>query len=310
MATPLLEHFEEFKEKYLRSGKSEVTVRSVKDALKFIVRNTVIKTIEDCNDSILLEDTLYEMKDERNWSGVTLNSYLKNLNTYFIWLKKRKYIKENDLGSIQRCTEEQKEQYTLSEEQVMKVIAQVHMRQQTRLQRYRNVFFIDLLRFTGARPCELLNVEMQHIIKAKDGTYKIIIKGRKQKGRPRYYPCPSWLRDSFETYRDHRAKLRENENFLFISSSKTSKWTEKGMRGLFRRLSEELGFRVTAYGFRRFVATYLNKQGLSLKEIGRHLGHTRESTTRTYIERSCCLTDATSRAMDEFMKNNDNDSNL
>lgn len=302
MTTPLDQHFEEFKEKYLRSGKSEMTIRSVKSTLKFMVTNTPIKTIEDCNNPNLLEDTLYEVKDKSHWSGVTMNSYLKNLKTYFIWLEKRGYIEQNNLWKVQKCKEEEKEQYTLSEEQVRSVIAQVHQRRQTRLQRYRNSFFIDLLWLTGARPCELLHIEMKHITPLQD-TYKIAIQGKKQKGKIRYYRMPSWLRDSYETYREYRAKLRENENFLFISSSKKSRWTYKGMRGLFRQLSEELGFRVTAYAFRRGTATFLHKQDIPLEKIAEHLGHARITTTKRYIKRSCFLTETTSNAIDNFMQN-------
>jgi integrase/recombinase XerC len=294
--TPLSIYFEEFEKSYLRCGKSEVTVRGVKDVLKFMVKHTSIQTIEDCNDSNLLEDVLYEKKEEREWKGSTLNSYLKSLKTYFIWLERKGHIECNNLGKVQKCKEEQNEQYMLSQEEVERVIAQAHTRRQTRLQRYRNVFFIDLLAFTGARPSELLNIKTEHITKIGD-TYKLAIRGTKQKGGIRYHRFPSWLRDSYKTYREYRDQLRPNEPFLFVSSSKMSKWTYKGMLGLFRRLSKELGFRVIAYGFRRFVATHLHEQGVALEEIKNHFGHTRVGTTEGYIARSCALTEESGKVM-------------
>ncbi|MFC1656083.1 tyrosine-type recombinase/integrase [Patescibacteria group bacterium] len=299
--TSLWTHWDEFVMKYLRTGRSNVTVKNVRDALKFITSNCGITTIEHCNNQRLLEDALFEMKKERHWSNVTYNAYLKNLNTYFMWLEKQGYITENNLKKVSRCKEELNEQYTLSEDQVKLVVAQIHDRRQTRLQRYRNVFFIDLLRFTGARPCELLNIQCKHIREEKD-TYVLAIQGRKQKGRIRYYRFPSWLRDSYETYMDYRARLRENEPYVFISSSKQGKWTEKGMRGLFRKLSNELEFRITAYSFRRFVATHLNKEGVDLKDIQQYLGHTRPSTTLRYIERSCVLTDKCGLTMSKIIE--------
>ncbi|MBI5753669.1 site-specific integrase [Candidatus Peregrinibacteria bacterium] len=170
------------------------------------------------------------------------------------------------------------------------MVARVHDRRQTRLQRLRNIFFIDLLRFTGARPCELLDIQMKDIA-LEGNTYKLVIRGKKQKGRNRYYHLPSHLRDSYESYVHHRSLSRQNETALFISTSKQGNWTQKGMRGLFRALSKELGFKVIAYGFRRYVATTLNTRGLSMKDIGHFLGHSRASTTERYIERSCALTD-------------------
>ncbi|MFC1647785.1 tyrosine-type recombinase/integrase [Patescibacteria group bacterium] len=294
--TPLLHYWEEFIMKYLRTGRSEVTVRHVLDSIKFIINHCRLNTIEDCNNPQLLEDKLFEVKDERHLSNVTYNSYLKNLNTYFLWLEKQGYIEKNNLRKVARCKEELNEQYTLSEDQVKLIVVQVHDRRQTRFLRARNVFFTDLLRFTGARPCEILNIQCKDIREEKN-TYVLAIQGRKQKGRTRYYRFPSWLRDSYEVYMDYRARLRDNEIYVFISSSKQGKWTEKGMRGLFRKLSGELGFRVTAYAFRRFVATHLNAKGKDIKDIQQYLGHTRATTTQRYIERSCVLTDVCANEM-------------
>lgn len=297
---PLLHYWDEFKHKYLRTDRSEVTVRNAFDALKFISSNCGITTIEDCNNQQLLENALFEIKEKRHFSNVTYNSYLKNLNTYFIWLEKQGYIESNNLKKVSRCKEEINEQYTLTEEQVKLIVAQVHVRRQTPLQRHRNVFFIDLLRFTGGRPCELLNIQCKHI-NPEGNTYKLVIQGRKQKGRPRYYRFPSWLRDSYNTYMDHRATLRQNETYVFISSSRQGPWTDKGMRGLFRKLTGELGFRVNAYAFRRFVATHLNAKGKDIKDIQQYLGHTRPTTTQRYIEKSCFLTDVCAGVMGEVL---------
>ena len=117
-----------------------------------------------------------------------------------------------------------------------------------------------------------------------------MIHGRKQKGKTRYYELPDHIMDTFEQYIKIRQSLNKNEHFMFVSCSKNTGWTTKGMQRLFRNLKKELGFRVIAYGFRRFVATELNKQGLDKNFIKNHLGHTRITTTERYIESSCILT--------------------
>ena len=294
--TPLWEYWKEFVTKYLRTGKSQNTVKNVRDTLRFIIRNIKLLTFEELNNTDLFEEAYYKVTQERKISNVTYNTYLKNLNTYTMWLKKKKLISENNIPNVDKHTEEINEQYTLTKDRVKEIVAHVHERRQTRLQRLRNVFFIDLIRFTGARPCELLNLECISIREEK-GTYILVIQGRKQKGRLRYYRFPSWLRDSYDAYMDYRATIRPDETFVFISSSKQGRWTEKGMRGLFRKLSEELGYKVTAYAFRRFVATYLNEQGKDLKHIQNYLGHSRVTTTQRYIERSCSLTDICANTM-------------
>jgi len=294
--TPLFYYWDEFVEHYLREGKSEETVKNVRDVLKFVITGLGITTIEDCCNPAILREALFKAKIARRWGNVTFNSYVKNINTYFIWLEDMEYILENKIRKVRKCKEELNEQYTLSEEQIGLIFAHMKTRRQTRLERWRNDFFISLLSVTGARPCELLQLQVRDVVVIGD-TYKIVIHGRKQKGRLRYYRFPSWLRDTYEAYENVRSKLRSNEISLFISSSKRTGWTAKGMRGLFRSLSKELGFKVIAYGFRRFVATKLNKEGLSLQDIQNHLGHTRASTTLRYIERSCMLTDKGMKTM-------------
>lgn len=288
--TPLWKYWDEFVEKYLRKGHSEATVKNVREVLRFVIRNVGLMTIEECNDPRLLDDTLFKVKQERHFSNVTFNSYLKNLNTYFRWLHSMEYITENKLVKIKRSKEEINEQYTLSDMIVNHVLLGLQSRRQTRLERRRNLFFVNLLILTGARPCELLSLQVKDVQKNAQGNYVLHIHGRKQKGKARYYNIPSSVRDSYEVYMDYRSKFRSNEPWLFISSSKRTGWTEKGMRGLFRSLTKEVGFRVTAYSFRRYVATKLNSSGLPIQDIMNHLGHTRLTTTYRYIQRSGVLT--------------------
>lgn len=290
-ATPLFHYWDEFTLKYGRQGKSEYTIRNAKSALIFISRHLNINTIEECNNHLTLEDKLYEAKGKYNWKGTTFNTYLKNIKTYFIWLEKNDYIQDNKLKKIGRCKERYEEQHVLFENDIKLIVGQLHTRRQTKFERVRNVFFIDMLRLTGARPCELLSMKVGDV-RAQKGTFQVLINGRKQKGRARYYNMPSWARDSYIAYRDYRALLqdRKDEESLFLSSSKKTGWTQKGMRNLFRRLSEELGLRVTAYAFRRFIATQLNDKGMLIDKIQDYLGHTRASTTKCYIARTGRLT--------------------
>lgn len=296
--TPLWQYWDAFQERYLESGRSLITVRNVRDALKFVIMRLGLFSLEQVNNSAILENVLFAYKKSIGISNVTFNTYLKNLNTYFKWLEQHEYIAINGLRKIMRCKEEINEQHTLSEEQVKSVVGQVYSRKQNKLERLRNTFFIQLIRFTGARPCELLSLRYQDI-KLVGGVYRLKIAGRKQKGRIRYYNLDTAVRDAFDSYVVCRSLLRSREHMLFISCSGEGGWTSKGMRGLFRRLSDELGFRVTAYGFRRYVATRLNAKGVEMKDIQNYMGHTRATTTQRYIERSGILTAKGCAAMGE-----------
>lgn len=58
------------------------------------------------------------------------------------------------------------------------------------------------------------------------------------------------------------------------------------MRQLCGHVSEKTGFRVTAYMFRRLVATEMFARKITLQNIQHHMGHTRASTTLRYVQAS------------------------
>lgn len=61
-------------------------------------------------------------------------------------------------------------------------------------------------------------------------------------------------------------------------------WTSSGVQQVCKRLSVRAGFKVTAYMFRRLVATTLFENKVPLQDIQQHLGHTRASTTLRYVQ--------------------------
>jgi len=296
---PVWFYWSEFVQKHLRTGKSETTIKNVRDVLRLIIRKLGIYTIQQLNTPRLVEDALFSYREKHPIKNNTFNSYRKNLNTYGIWLEKMEYIDCNNIRKIDKCKGEYDENLTLTQEQINAVIVQIRDRKQSKLERLRNAFFIDLLRFTGARPCELVDLKLKDISKESTG-YKLCLQGKKQKGRKRYYDLCTYVIDSFEAYMDFRSIYRENEDYLFVSAYKRVPWTYVGIKNLFASLSEELGYRVNAYSFRRYVATKLNTLDMPLESIRDYLGHTRVATTLRYIERSCALTKECANVMASF----------
>lgn len=287
--TPLWFYWKDFVSDYLAHGRSEVTVSKVREVLKIVVKILNILTIEDCNNRKLLKEKLFEAQRQRKWSNTTHNTYIKNINTYFIWLKEEGYIDENNVGTLRKSKEEQNEQYVLPLEAPNTLLGYLRQSGGSSLQRSRNELFLAISLLTGARPIELENMHVQDI-RMKNGVYSMVINGRKQKGRKRYYNLPSWLKDIYHQYMDLRNKVGREEPYLFISMSKRTGWTRKGMSTFYKRLSKQVEIRVSAYAIRRYVATFLYLKGVAIHDIMQHLGHTRLSTTQRYIERSGWLT--------------------
>lgn len=298
----LWHYWEKFVEGYLSEGRSEVQVRNVRDVLRMVMRKLNLYSIEQCNNKKIIYDVFHAAKEEFGWSNATLNTYINKLVTYFRWLEDMGYVDSNEVSKVRKCKEEINEQYTLNDEQVNLTKLHIFKRRQTQLERWRNHLFLELMTFTGARPCEILGIQcrdislQENVGKCRTGT-RLVIRGKKQKGRPRYYWLPSRIRDALQMYIKIRQDFGREEANLFVSSSKRTGWTDKGMRALFKRLSKELGFKVTAYSIRRYVASKLNGAGMGLEDIANYLGHTRISTTKRYIERSCALTDKCAEVM-------------
>lgn len=293
---PVWFYWEEFVVKYLRTGRSIHTVRSVRDVLRLLLRNSSLRSIEQFSKHTRVEDILHELKAQRGVSDTTLNSYLKNLKTYFIWLERQEYITENKLKKIMKCSERTGKQLTATEQEVDAVQLWLLNRTQTTLERKRNMLFFGILRFTGARPIEIEQMTLEDIYSTREG-YKMIIYGAKQNKDPRYYALPSWLRDIYLDYSRYRSAINRIESPLLISSSKRSGWTRKGMTKVLIKASEELSFKISAYSVRRYVATKLHTEGVALHKIADYLGHKKVTTTLSYIESSCVRTFEASEIM-------------
>ena len=171
----------------------------------------------------------------------------------------------------------------------------------TAIERARNILMLDIFRFSGVRPCELLGMQNDDVF-LENGKWKMLINGRKQKGRKRYYEIPRFLIYSYQNYMKLRDEKGRWEEPLFISMSSREGWKSSGLQNLFKKITKEIGFRVTAYGFRRFIASQLSRQGIQRDHLSRYMGHTRFTTTDIYIARECYLTNEGTNIMKETFK--------
>lgn len=288
--TAIWEHWQKYVTKTLILGKSPITIKSVRDGLNMVLRHTGLLTIEQINTPGQLDLALLELQLSRNQKSSTRNTYIKNVNTYFIWLYKNHLIEQNNVARIEKGREQPPDVKALSLEQIEKAIVHVGTRHHaSALERARNILMVDIFRFSGIRPCELLGMDNDAIY-LEDSRWKMVINGRKQKGRKRYYEVPSFLLHSYRHYMQLRADNERWEQPLFVSMSSREGWKMSGLQNLFKKISKELGFRITAYGFRRFVASQLSKSNIGRDHLSRYMGHSRFTTTDLYIERECYLT--------------------
>ena len=210
--TSLWKHWQSFVSRQLDLGKSPIWLKSVQDGIKVILRHTSIVSIEQANNPCLVSDLLLELQKERSISATTRNTYLKSLKSYMIWLEKRGIIAQNNLRKAEKSTEPIRGATLPTKREIEEVLYHLTTRKYLlHLGRLRNLLFVWLLSYTGARNCELLNMEIGDCYKSRDG-WKIRISGRKQKARVRYYSCPQHIQEVYEQY----VTLRNQKGFIAL----------------------------------------------------------------------------------------------
>jgi site-specific recombinase XerD len=299
--TPLWQYWEEFVEMFLSANKSHRTIENVRESLCLFLRYSCLWTLKSWSDVLLVEKEIKRLQQEKHWTNDTRWTYVKNINTYFRYLERKRHITENPIKRLEKVAIESREQYTLSLDRAKAVLGHIGTRKDTSFGRLRNSLFFKILFLTGARPIELLHLTLDSF---SENRSKIKIQGAKQKGRPRYYTMPQYIKENLLAYVQKVSYLSrqiELSKYLFLSSSKRTGWTMKGLNKLCQRLSKELEFKVNCYAFRRMVATKLYSENIDLRDIQQHLGHTRLTTTMRYIERSAGLTEKGTQVMGQLL---------
>lgn len=82
---------------------------------------------------------------------------------------------------------------------------------------------------------------------------------------------------------------KELDKNFFLGDSRGLAWTYSGIRQVCKRLSQRVGFQVTAYMFRRLVASKMFENSIPLQDIQYHMGHTRSATTLRYVQPSALM---------------------
>lgn len=286
--TPLWKYWEEFIALSLDFWKSPITLQWVHGTMRFILRHSDLLSIESWQDTLKASKTLSNLRKDRGWSNVTLNSHRKCMNTYFLFLKRFKFIDENPIMAIIKMPEPTKNMPTLSLHDVKAILWHLMFRSnKSPIERYRNLLFIQIAVITWARPKELLSIKAESISSDRK---KICINGAKQKWKERYYELNNQVQETLSLYLTEVTRLgRYNElsRSLFISMSNRGQWwTYRWVNKLCQRISEEMGKNVSMYMFRRHACTELFAKNVPIQNIQMFMWHNRLATTYRYNSNS------------------------
>lgn len=138
-----------------------------------------------------------------------------------------------------------------------------------------------LLVVTGMRIGETTNLTLGDVSSA---CTKIRVHGKGNKERTVYVTNERLLLD-FRTYWEHRSRLGNPADFLFLNRRGT-RLTEPAFRKRLRTVSKTLLISpyVTPHQFRHSAATLLIEEGVDIRIVQRLLGHASISTTEIYTK--------------------------
>lgn len=140
-----------------------------------------------------------------------------------------------------------------------------------------------LLAVYGLRAGEVTGLRLDDF----DWEREVLTVRRGKQQRPRAYPLCRSVGDAVLRYlREARPRSDHREVFLTVLAP-VRPLADKSLTGLVERHMHALGLslpRSGAHALRHACATRLLAQGLSLKEIGDHLGHRSPDTTRIYAK--------------------------
>jgi len=222
-----------------------------------------------------LQDYFLHRKNVDHWAPATMRICYSSLRFFFTKVLRREWGTFNYLGA-QR---EKKLPSVLSQEEVRRVLAQVHT--------HHNRAFLTTVYACGLRLQEVLYLEIGDI----DSSRMLIHIHRGKGAKDRFVPLPvvllSILRAHWSTHR-HPAMLfpASGRGQQANVAQATSPMAVTTVQGALRDALQRAGINkknVSIHTLRHTYATHLLDQGVNIRLIQRYLGHANIETTMVYL---------------------------
>jgi site-specific recombinase XerD len=228
------------------------------------------------------DDFIAHCRQDHQNSENTIKDIFTAMKSYFNFLQENHYIVENFLAKIKIPIVDEKNAVGLSIDEFKQMLAKA--------KNYRDKVLLLFLFATGARVGE---VESFTIPDIHWQTNQVTIFGEKRKRvRSRRLPRPVDIPPHIMTYlkkyieKDRPIPLKIDEQAVFLNQNRTN-LKGRQIEAIVRKIRIAAGIqkKVVVHSFRHACITHLynNGHGMSIKDIAKHVGHTRESQTYAYI---------------------------
>jgi integrase/recombinase XerD len=229
-----------------------------------------------------VDETLARKVRDEGYARVTIQTYASTLRAFFRYAEGRSWCRPGLAAAIMapRVFPYEALPEGLSWDDVNRALVAA---QGDRPADIRDRALLMLLAVYGLRSSEVVGLRLEDF----DWEHEVLTILHSKRQKPRTYPLCRPVGDAVLRYlREARPPSSRREVFLTLRAPfRPLPWG--GLGQVVRRRLHALNMSLSHYGphaLRHACATHLLEQGLSLKEIGDHLGHQSPETTRIYAK--------------------------
>ncbi|WP_203288155.1 tyrosine-type recombinase/integrase [Metabacillus sp. cB07] len=248
--------------------------RDILDFIDFLNVNTDLEII-DVKKSIC-KDYVHHLYTIKNYKGNTVRRKIYAVNSFYNFLLDEEIISENPFRKVRLPNKRRNIPVFLTTQELDKLIFTAE-RHPNKTSGMRDLICISILRYTGCRRNELLNLKWKHI-NFIDGSIKFTGKGNKERLVPIHPKLMKYLQkynlQSESNWEGYIVKGQKNNK---LSNSSLKKITEKYL--VFSGLSNKS---ITPHKIRHSFASELLRNGVDIRLIQQWLGHEEITTTAIY----------------------------
>lgn len=268
-------YVEKFKD-YLTVEKnySAHTVRNYRVDLEEFFKFSPAEKIEDI-DYLTVRKFLAHLRS-RNLSKRSVARKISSLRTFFRFLQRDGYVKNNPASSVSTPKLDRKLPVFLDEKTALRLVTAPD---KNTLLGARDRAVLETLYSAGIRVGELVGIDTSDV-DFISGVIKVLGKGRKERIAPLGEEAISAIRE----YTGQRsAKKIGDKKALFLSKS-GKRLTDRSVRRIVSKYIKDISAkeRISPHALRHSFATHLLNRGADLRSVQELLGHKNLSTTQIY----------------------------
>lgn len=205
----------------------------------------------------------------RGLQDSTIESIRQPLSAYFKWLQLETLIERNPMANVGAIKCAKKKRKCFSDIELELITRNCKCTRDRAI-----ILFLDA---TGCRISEMVELNREQV---DLDNMKCVVHGKGNKERVVYFDAVTGL-----VLRDYLTSRTDCNDALFVSEKRPhNRFLDNGVRTMMKKIAKASGVdHIHPHKFRRTLATYLHRHGMSIEEIARVLGHEKIDTTMRYI---------------------------